>query len=582
MKHKSRACLLTLIGVALLPACGGGGGSEGGSNGGPGGSGGGGGSNPPPGSEFSLSRSLLTFFAANPTAPTPGGTPVTATVTGTISGTLYILVEITGPAVTVSGVGVTGPNTGSATVNPVDPKSLGVGTFNSTVTVRACVNSPTCATGQLSGSPRTINVTYTIGSTFQRDSVSPRLVPANASGTVVLRGSGFSGVTGVTFGTTPATSFAVKSATEMVASYPALTQGAYPVTLVGGGNSFSSSLIVQDGEPFASADLTYPAPPEEIASILYDDERHAFFVATRYADRANNQVLRYGYSSGTWEAPTSTPIFDVRDIGLLQDGRTLLVLSGGSIRELDSTSFAPLHSSVNRANFLLSGSLEFMRSLAVGNDGNVVIASDCSGSGQGKLFLYSTGSREFFDLSRRDETNALIGGIYAGLLSASADGSRVLTHTGTLSTVGDLHALEYSPVSGLISRTTLSFDAGFGRFRPSLSRDGSRVVLSNGTTTQVFAADNSLYCWLPEDSRAYVASPDGSRVYVLDSQSQLSAFSINPGGGNCAQTGSAVVIPDPGVDSGVIPVGRVQMTISRDGRTLFIAGINGVFVRPVP
>jgi hypothetical protein len=133
--------------AATLASCGGGGGGGGGAS----------------GPRFSVSTNTLTFSAASQNAAAPASQIVTGTVTGSgASGTLYILVQPSNPAMlSVSSVVIT-PPTGQASVNPAAPSTLGVGTFTSTVTVLACTNDPTCATGQLAGSPQVINVTYTI------------------------------------------------------------------------------------------------------------------------------------------------------------------------------------------------------------------------------------------------------------------------------------------------------------------------------------------------------------------------------------------------------------------------------------
>jgi IPT/TIG domain-containing protein len=145
--HRAASALALTLAIA---GCGGGGGG-----------GGGGGS----GSElrFSLSTNTLTFSAANQNAATPASQIVTATVTGSGgSGILYIIVQPSNPAMlSISNLIITPPS-GQASVNPAAPSTLGVGTFTSTVTVLACANDPTCATGQLPGSPQVVNVTYTI------------------------------------------------------------------------------------------------------------------------------------------------------------------------------------------------------------------------------------------------------------------------------------------------------------------------------------------------------------------------------------------------------------------------------------
>src|SRR5260221_4860316 len=139
--------LVQIVGVLGVAACGGGGG---------------GGGEPPPG-RFSVSTHSLSFSAASPRAAIPPSQTIVATVGGNLSGTLYILISSVGPAVgSIGSVVITSSTTGQATVFPVSPASLGIGTFASTITVRACLNDQTCATGQLSGSPQTITVSYTV------------------------------------------------------------------------------------------------------------------------------------------------------------------------------------------------------------------------------------------------------------------------------------------------------------------------------------------------------------------------------------------------------------------------------------
>jgi hypothetical protein len=134
----------------ILAACGSGGGGGGGdSNGGSSGT-------------LSLSTNALTFTAPN-TSSTPPSQIITATVTGVTSGTLYIKIVSTGPAVaSITNIVVTGTTKGQGTINPAPASTLGVGTHTSTVTVYACTTDPNCTSGQLAGSPQTVNVTYTI------------------------------------------------------------------------------------------------------------------------------------------------------------------------------------------------------------------------------------------------------------------------------------------------------------------------------------------------------------------------------------------------------------------------------------
>jgi hypothetical protein len=63
---------------------------------------------------------------------------------------------------TVTNFTINGNTTGQATVIPGSPTNLGAGNFTELITVSACLNDSTCATGQLQGSPQTVTVNYTI------------------------------------------------------------------------------------------------------------------------------------------------------------------------------------------------------------------------------------------------------------------------------------------------------------------------------------------------------------------------------------------------------------------------------------
>ncbi|HSB02736.1 MAG TPA: FG-GAP-like repeat-containing protein [Anaerolineales bacterium] len=124
--------------------------------------GGGGGDSNNGSSRLSLSSNVLTFNAPN-TSSTPSSQIITATVTGVTSGTLYIKIVSTGPAVaSITNIIVTGTTSGQGTINPASAATLGPGIHTSTITVYACTTDPNCTSGQLAGSPQTVNVTYTI------------------------------------------------------------------------------------------------------------------------------------------------------------------------------------------------------------------------------------------------------------------------------------------------------------------------------------------------------------------------------------------------------------------------------------
>src|SRR5688572_21655028 len=146
-------CLV--LAASILAGCGGGGGASAPPNGG----------SANAEARLTLANTSLTFKSRAPGAEPPEAY-ITASIAGAtqISGTLYVLIAVEGPAVRdVANININ-PQTlsGSAAVYPQVSRTLGVGTHTSTIRITACVNSPTCSSGQLRDSPQVVNVTYSI------------------------------------------------------------------------------------------------------------------------------------------------------------------------------------------------------------------------------------------------------------------------------------------------------------------------------------------------------------------------------------------------------------------------------------
>src|SRR6185436_17947324 len=138
-------CALVAAALPLFSSCGGGGGGE---------SGGGGN-----GDAYTVSPTSISF-----TATQGGVTPPAQTVTVTVlRGTVVIATSQSGANF---GHTVAFPNTTTAviTVTPFPPTAIPAGTYTGTITVRGCSGVP-CVPGlDVAGSPKAINVTYTISS----------------------------------------------------------------------------------------------------------------------------------------------------------------------------------------------------------------------------------------------------------------------------------------------------------------------------------------------------------------------------------------------------------------------------------
>lgn len=232
-----KAFLLVLFYVNMLSACGG--------------------SDDSPSATLTVNASSLSFAAASPYEEAPSGQAIIASVSGEISGTLYVVVKATGEAVeNVSNISVTG-NSGQGTVKVRPPILLGAGTFSSAITIRACINDATCSSGELAGSPKTINVSYSIAALTPSDTVMPHIITAGIAGQVAIRGAGLSNVTGVNFGSTSAASFKVISDTLILATYPeTLGAGSYAVSLSGTAIPFDGAVVAVGAQKFPAAKLS--------------------------------------------------------------------------------------------------------------------------------------------------------------------------------------------------------------------------------------------------------------------------------------------------------------------------------------
>jgi len=111
---------------------------------------------------------------------------------------------------------------------------------------------------------------------------------------------------------------------------------------------------------------------------------------------------------------------------------------------------------------------------------------------------------------------------------------------------------------------------------PAISRNSNRLVI-NGAT--VYDGTEAVLGLLPGTTAAAALKPDGTRVYTYDPPNGgIVTYDISlghPVSGGYPSLGPIVPLAgDPG--------SNVQMTISPDGLTLFLAGSTQVVVQPTP
>ena len=601
-----------LCAAMMLAACGGGGGG-GGSSDSPappvGGTPGGtppGTSNPAPGTKptFAVANKTITFLSPIPNIH-PESQRIEATISGAVTGQLYILQSISDDgAIARASMNYSSTSgqtpTIEASVDPRPPSQLLPGTYTSTITFTACVDDSTCQTGQLPGSPQTINVTYTIGSNILGDTVGPRVVTAGETGNVILHGTGFTKATTVSFGAAAGTNVSVSSLapdSELRATYPALTPGTYPIAIDSGAVKFTGSLIVVAPANYAAAKLTYPSAPQEIGGMLYDAQRQALYVAARYTDSQANKLFKFQFSAGTWQAPVSVPVPSLQDVALSLDGATLLLLTDTALTEYDvatltrGTSYSP-------TDPLITAGTSYMQSIAVAGDGFAVVTT--GGVNPSNVLLYSTFTRTFFTINTATGNSPGFADprLYFGNPGVSADGAVVAVAQDPRTAANNAFLYLYTAAEvqrGLYfgipsSRVTDKDRSQFPRSaKPAVNHragvvSGTRMVV-NGSPTVVLDAAYSPRGVLPDTTRAAVFKPDASRVYTFDAAAgtedgQLRSYNVGIRLTLPDQMYPAVGTPIPmSLGSGT---GAIAMTITPDGGTVFVVGTSAIYVQPSP
>lgn len=564
VRNLGRACCAALIACAIA-ACGGGRGD------------GGGGSTVL--QQFALSTDSLGFFASSPVAATPPAQTVTATFNGVAASALFVRIVVTGTAVSaVDDFVTTGPNSGRLTVHAAPPSSLGTGAHTSVITVSACTTDINCSGRQLGGSPATLNVVYQIGAVPPPpDAVAPSVGTAGAAGEVVLRGSNFTQATAVGFGGVPAQSRTFLSSTEIHARYPALAAGSVAVTLNGGATPFSGTLQLVQAGLFQSATLSYPSVLQNLRGLAFDARRQALIVGAGFATPGTNQVWRYAFANGIGQAvPAQAIVANLRDLALSIDGQRLLALTDTAIVELNPVNLFTQATTPRTTNAATAADA-FLKAIVATNDGQAVVVSASSNSGQ--QWLYAVAARTF-STPRDTYFNPVAGG--------PDNGARAVLQQGGVSPAQPLR--EYSASSGLVSSRSLALSRFFTVDRaentdpPVFDRGGSRMLAAGLQPHAVYDANftelGTVFSASATTATAsYALSPTGNRAYILElgaAVCRVRAFdlSVVPGAGQPfpeITTGFPINLL-PGCPAGNTPRTPIRMLLTPSGDTLFIAG----------
>lgn len=535
--------------VTMLASCGGGGG--------------GGGSPPPPPMTFSLSTTAVTFKAAGPYAASPATQSVTGTVTGVTSGTVYFkivannaIANSSNGLFTVANLVISG-NSGQADVIPALPSSIGAGNFTGSIVVTACLNDPSCATGQFSGSPQTINVNYAVASGVDGNTVTPRVVSANTPGTVILRGAGFTGATTVSFGSVAATSVTVVSDSQITAAYPAMSAGTYPVAISGNSN-YSAALVVVASPAFTAAAIPYPTDFtqnfQELPRLEYDAQRTALYLLIPGGVSTNTTLLRYAFDGSTWGSATELSMAGLVQVHLSPDGTHLLALiapdgAHTSMAVLDPVTLAQQNITTVTNPFAADTACGF----ALANDGNAIV-----GNADSFGFVFGAFSGVFTPLSNGGGCDPV----------ASGNGAVVA-----------MTVSRFDATSEMILQPGAGTDSGAsGDFA------GDKWVYSGQVQTQtgqLLGYANGLYGQVMNSAgtRLYGVTPDPATFQPTLVTVDLTAAPIVNPQPVFPRIGTPITLP--GCAVGSCPEYFYTVTITPDGATVFVAAPAYFVVQPI-
>ena len=499
----------------------------------------------------------MAFAAASPAAATPAAQVITATFGADVAN---VAVIHTGSAI-ANVTSVLNGRVAQITVEPRAPSQVGAGALTGTVAITGYFCADASCSRVEAGNSQTVNVSYQISPVV--NFVAPYVGIAGVSATASVRGAGFLGfaIRGVTFGTTASTAITVVSDTELLATFPALAAGTYPVQLDipthQGSVPSTAAMQVVAAPVYAAQALTYPAAITAVRSLVYDAERAALLVGT---DAGDGTILRYPYTGGAWGAPSSAAVAQLQDTSLSIDGAQLLAATRTGITPVDPATLT-LGTAVAAPDPTADS---FVKNVAITNTNTAIVTTGVARSESTKVYAYDVNSATF------TESGTLLNNATPGV---PRNGSIVMLITGdpSLTTAPSLFA--YSASTNSIGATTVSLNQN--SIAPVLDRDGARLAL-NGLN--VYAGDFTLLGTLPATTLAVAFKPDGTSAYTYDSAAAaVLTFdtSVTRDGAALPQVGAAVPLAaDPGAG--------VKMIISPDGGTLFLAGATQIVIQPTP
>lgn len=504
-----------------------------------------------------ISTNAMTFNAAVTDTAAPASQVLTATFGSDIA---HLGVVHSGTAVgdvtsTVNG------RTATITVTAAAPGTVGPGAFIGAVAVTGYTCADSTCSKLAAGTTSTVSIGYQVSPVVQL--VTPYVAAAGVSDEVIIRGVGFTTFTpqGVRFGDVAATAYSIPngSTTEIRARHPALPAGTYTVRLVTtnhqGDIPSTATLVVVDPTAYAATTLQYPTSPSLVRRVIYDAERRAVLVVT---DAAGGSIVRYAYNGTTWGAPTEVAA-SLLDVALSTRGTSLYGITSTALVPVDPVTLG-VGTAINAANLTNDS---FLKNIVVGNDDVALITTGLNGSTPTNAYLYFAVVNTLINTG-----NALNNGTPA----MAGNGAGAFIVQGDPSLPGDVLAATYTTSNNSFSSAITSLRQS--TIPPAISRTGNRYIL-NGE--RVYDGSEAFLGTLPSTIAAVVLNADGSRAFAYDPVAGgILIFDTSVDRDEAAYAPIGPVVPLAGN-----PGSNAKMTISPDGRALFLAGSAQIVVQPL-
>ena len=295
-------------------------------------------------------------------------------------------------------------------------------------------------------------------------------------------------------------------------------------------------------------------------AVVYDAERAALGVSVWNQFTGGTQFVYFKSVSNQWQPTTSIQLENSYGIALSPDGKKWIATQNNGIVEIDANSLAldaPIASPDTRQ----------LAEMSVSNDGKIAVFVDYYFNCGAHLWLYDFGRKLFSDTSYS---------ACRGDVGASADGSKILIAS-MFDNLSNDNIVSLDTITGTTTKTGIQIptDAPI-----VLDRSGSRIVLDKAN---VYDGSYNYLGKLPSTTLAVVLAPDGGRAYTYDQNGMMRTYDLlsSTVAEVFPEVGTGTVLAaNPGFAQGLYVDAGVQMVITPDGKTVFIAGSNAVVVQP--